>query len=86
MKKLLKSVGKVIKEIGKGLFYEKTHADGKKFSLGRLLLISLFAMSMVIWWGSTNIPTTMLTILLTLIGYNFGTKAVTVIEKLVTKK
>lgn len=86
MKELLKSIKEGLQGIWYGLFYEKTPEGNKKFSLGRLLLMVLFGMSLVLWGGDKEIPQTMLTVLLTFVGYNFGTKAVSVIEKLVTKK
>jgi hypothetical protein len=76
----------MLDKILQGIFYEKTPENSVKFSLGRLLLVCLFVAAMIMWSTGRDIPSTMLTVLLTFIGYNFGTKAVTAFEKLVIKK
>ena len=70
-----------IKTILHGMFFERS-AGGLKYSLGRTLLIILFISAMIMWFSGREIPQTMLTVLLTFVGYTFGTKAVNVIEKI----
>lgn len=43
-------------------------------SVGRVLLLSCFILAMIRWAGGHDIVGTQLTVLLTLIGYVFGTK------------
>jgi hypothetical protein len=75
-----------IKTIWGGLFCEVSADGTKKFSLGRLILLSLYVSAMISWSSGLEIPETMLTILLTMTGYTFGTKALASIEKLIKKK
>jgi hypothetical protein len=82
----MKKFYELIKTIVKGIFCEKDLNGEQKFSLGRFLLIILFVGAMFSWMSGTDIPQTMMTLLLTMVGYTFGTKALTSIEKLVNKK
>ena len=75
-----------LKKIFEGLLYEQTENNQTKFSIGRLFLFVLFISAMIVWLGGSDIPGTMLTVLLTFVGYNMGSKALTAIEKIVIKK
>jgi len=86
MKKFLTNIKNIMSNIFKGIFCEKTENDKIKFSLGRLMLIMLFTAAMVIWLGGANIPTTALTILLTLLSHNFGTKMIAAIQAIIKKR
>ena len=86
MKKLGRAIWNGLRGIFYGLLYEDTPAGGKKFSLGRTGLVVLLGIAIGIWLTGANIPTTMLTVLLTFVGYALGTKGLAAIEKLVTKK
>jgi hypothetical protein len=48
------------------LFYDKGSSE---LSLGRIFSAILFGVAVVIWVGGAEIPASMLTILITLIGY-----------------
>lgn len=55
-----------------GLIFEK----GGKLSIGRILLIITFVAAMVRWVMGTDIPSSMLNVLLALLAYVLGTKVV----------
>ena len=86
MEKFFRGLWHGIKGVWFGLFYETTPENTKKFSLGRVFLITLFVSSMILWMSTKEIPNTMLTVLLTFIGYTFGTKALSSIEKIIKPK
>ena len=45
-------------------------------SIGRTMLVSCFIMAMIRWGGGQEIPESMLTILMVMIGYIFGGKVI----------
>lgn len=47
-----------------------------RLSIGRVLLISIFVLSMIKWSAGLDLPSSMLTCLLALLGYVLGTKVV----------
>jgi len=58
--------------------------DGKP-SVGRIMLISTFGLAISMWAVGKEIPQTMLTILITLIGYVISSKAVGTIKDVANK-
>ncbi len=86
MKKMFNAIWNALRGMFYGLLYEDTPAGGKKFSLGRTGLVVLMGIAISIWLGGANIPTTMLTVLLTFVGYALGTKGLAAIQAIVTKK
>ncbi len=86
MKRFFSAIGTQLKNFWEGTFYESTPEGGKKFSIGRTCLIILLGISIGMWTGGSEIPATMMTVLLTFVGYSLGSKGLAAIEKLVTKK
>ena len=86
MKKMFNAIWNALRGMFYGLLYEDTSAGGKKFSLGRTGLVVLLGIAIGIWLTGANIPTSMLTVLLTFLGYTLGSKGLAAIEKLVSKK
>ena len=80
VKKIFNSLKKATLSVIHGIFCEKKLEGGYKFSLGRILLLIVFTVAVIMWVGVMEIPSTMLTVLLVLIGYNLGSKALTAIE------
>ena len=68
IKKVLIFAGKVFNGIVSVLI------ENGKLSIGRLLLISVFILALVRWSQGVDIPTTMVTILMSLLGYVLGSK------------
>jgi len=58
--------------------------DGKP-SVGRLMLVSTFGLAISMWAMSKEIPQTMLTILITLIGYVVSSKVVGSVKDVANK-
>lgn len=64
-----------------GLIFEK----GGKLSIGRCMLIIVFITAMIKWSLGTEIPTSMLNVLMALLAYVLGTKVVGGISDTVQK-
>ncbi len=64
------------KKIGR-LFCDKGSDD---LSLGRIFSVILFGVAVVMWIGGTELPATMLTVLMTLIGYILTGKIIDVVK------
>lgn len=58
--------------------------DGKP-SVGRIMLISTFILAMIVWIKGDEIPQTMLTVLLGLIAYIVGSKALGTTKEVMKK-
>lgn len=50
--------------------------ENGKLSIGRLLLISVFALAIVKWSMGTDLPSTMVSVMMALLGYVMGSKLV----------
>lgn len=74
LKGLLKAVNKVIDFLLSALAERKG-----RLSIGRLLLISVFVLAMIKWSAGLDLPSTMLTILISLLSYVMGSKVVSTI-------
>ena len=74
-KGLLKALNKVIDFLLSALAERKG-----RLSIGRLLLISVFILAMFKWSAGLDLPSTMTTVLLSLISYIMGTKIVTTLK------
>ncbi len=81
MKRFFSAIGTQIKNFWYGTFYESTPEGGKKFSLGRFILVGLLSVALKIWTGGADIPITMMTMIMAQLGYVFGTKMLASIEK-----
>ena len=81
MKKFFSMIGTQLKNFWEGTFYESTPEGGKKFSLGRFILVGLLIFALKMWMGGADIPITMMTMIMAQLGYVFGTKMLASIEK-----
>jgi len=75
-----------LKSILRDIFYEKTSTGDYKFSLGRMLLIIIFTAAMTVWYTQVDLPGTMMNVLMFLLAYNFGSKGLTILDKLTENK
>jgi hypothetical protein len=74
LKGLLKAINKMIDFLLSALAERKG-----RLSIGRLLLISIFILAMIKWSAGLDLPSTMLSILISLLSYVMGTKVVSTI-------
>ena len=86
MKKMFNAIGNGFRGLFYGVLYESTPDGHKKFSLGRLILVVLLLVSGNIWLTGAELPASMLTVLLTFVGYTLGSKGLAAIEKIIVKK
>lgn len=63
-----------IKVVSKGMV--SVLIENGKLSIGRLLLISVFALAIVKWSMGTDLPSTMVSVMMALLGYVMGSKLV----------
>ena len=70
MAKVMSFLGRV----GKGIV--SVLIENGKLSVGRLLLISVFILAVVRWSQGVDIPSTMVTVLMSLLAYIMGGKVV----------
>ena len=59
--------------------------DTNRLSIGRVSFIILLGVALVKWTTGTEIPSTMMTVLMTLMGYVFSTKVTNIVTEFIKK-
>jgi len=74
---------KVIEKTGK--FMISVLTEDHKLSIGRLMMLTIFILSSVRWMQGMDVPSTMLTFLMSLLAYVMGTKVVNNVSNTIQK-
>ena len=74
MQKFLKVINRILEPL----------SDHTKLSIGRLMLAVCFMLSSMTWWAGKDIPDTQLYVLITLLSYVLGTKAISSLKDIIS--